>query len=99
MIRHIVAWNLKAGLTEAEKSENARKIKSELEALTRYIPGIVSLEAYIDTLPSGNRGLVLNSLFESAEALAAYQVHPEHRRVAALIGAVTQDRVCLDYEE
>jgi len=99
MVRHIVAWNFKDGLTETENKANAQEIKSEVEALTRLIPGIIALNVRIDILPSGNRDIVLNSLFENEAALIAYQSHPEHKKVAAFIGAVTQDRVCVDYEE
>ena len=43
MMRHIVAWNHKDGFTEAEKKENAEKIKTELEALTQCMDGIIEL--------------------------------------------------------
>ncbi len=99
MIRHIVAWNYKDGFSEAEKKQNSQSIKDELEALAQLIDGIVELRVNIEILPSGNRDIVLNSLFESKEALEAYQIHPEHKRIGAFIGSVTQDRVCVDYYE
>lgn len=99
MIRHIVAWNHKDGFTEAEKKENAEKIKTELETLTQYIDGIIELNVHIHILPSGNRDVVLNSLFQSEEALAAYQIHPEHKKVSSFVGTVMQDRICIDYYE
>ena len=97
MLRHIVAWNYKDGFTEIENRENAMKIKSELEAMTECIDEIVELKVCINTLPSGTRDIILNSLFENEEKLAAYQIHPEHKRVAAFVGSVTQNRVCIDY--
>lgn len=99
MIRHIVAWNYKDGFTDIENKENAQKVKSELEALTKCIGGIIELKVHIDTLLSGNRDVVLNSLFQSEEALAAYQIHPEHKRVSSFIGTVMQNRACIDYYE
>ena len=99
MLRHIVAWNYKDGLTDRQNKENAQKIKSEMEALTQCIDGIIELKIHINELPSSTRDMVLNSLFESEEALAAYQAHPEHKRVGALVKAATQDRVCIDYHE
>ena len=99
MIRHIVAWNYKDGFTESENRENALKIKSDLEALIKCIDGIVELKVHINMLPSSNRDIVLDSLFQSEEALAAYQAHPEHKRVGAFVGAVTQNRACVDYHE
>ena len=99
MLRHIVAWNYKDGLTDEEKQAYAAQIKAELEALPRCIDGILALTVYVDPLSSSDRDIVLDSLFESEEALAAYQVHPEHQRIAGLVKVVTQNRVCLDYIE
>jgi len=99
MLRHIVAWNLKDGLTDEEKREHAETIRSELEALTQCIDEIVELHVHIDLLSSSDRDIVLDSLFKDEAALAAYQVHPEHQRVAGVVKALTQNRICLDYFE
>lgn len=99
MLRHIVTWNYKDGFSENENKENAHKVKSELEALTKCIEGITELKVYIDTLSSGNRDIILNSLFQDKESLAAYQIHPEHKRVSSFVGTVMQNRVCIDYYE
>jgi len=99
MLRHIVAWNYKDGFTETENKENAMKIKAALEALPKFIDEIVELKVCINTLPSGNKDIILNSLFENEEKLAAYQIHPEHKKVSAFVGTVTQNRACIDYYE
>lgn len=99
MIRHIVMWNFKEGFSQAENRANAQKVKTELESLTTVIPGIISLKVIIDPLPSGNREIALNSLFESEETLAAYQIHPEHVRVSQFVGTVMRNRTCFDYLE
>jgi hypothetical protein len=99
MVRHIVTWNYKDGLSDAENKENALKIKAGLESLPEYIDGIAEIKVYINTLSSSNRDVILNSLFESGEALAAYQVHPEHKKISGFVGTVMQNRVCVDYEE
>jgi hypothetical protein len=88
MLRHIVAWNC---------IENAQTVKAELEALTGLIDEVKELKVHINPLPSSSREIVLDSLFESEEALAAYQVHPEHKRVVGVIAPFIKDRVCLDY--
>ena len=99
MVRHIVAWSFKEGFTEEEKQAHLQKIKSSLEVLPAIIGGIVELNVQIDLLETSNRSAMLNSLFESAEALKAYQVHPEHKKVSEFVRSVMEDRVCLDYEE
>lgn len=97
MIRHIVCWNYKDGFSNIENKENAQKMKLELEALTQYIDGIIDLQVYTDTLSSCNKDIILDSLFQSEEALAAYQIHPEHKKVSSFVGTVMQNRVCIDY--
>jgi len=44
------------------------------------------------------KSVTFDSLFVSEEALAAYIVHPEHKRVGEFVRAVTKDRACMDYE-
>ncbi|MFV0401150.1 MAG: Dabb family protein [Oscillospiraceae bacterium] len=99
MVRHIVMWNFKEGFTPEENAANAKKIKAELEALTATIPGIVSLHVYIDPVGKSNRDIVLNSLFESEEALANYVDHPDHVRAGGFVHAATDNRACIDYVE
>ncbi len=99
MVRHIVAWNYRDGFSETKNKENAQKVKTQLEALTQCIDGIIEFKVHMYTLPSGNKDIVLNSLFKDEEALAAYQVHPEHKRVSLFVGTVMQNRICIDYYE
>lgn len=99
MVRHIVMWNFRDGLTEDETRLHAKRIKSELEALASAIEGVLSLEVIISPLKSGNRDLMLNSLFATEEALASYQTHPEHVRIGSYIGTVLTNRSCMDYFE
>jgi hypothetical protein len=99
MVRHIVMWNFKDGFTDEQNINNARKVKEELEALRALIPGIISLEVVISTLSSGNRDIVINTLFENEATLAEYQIHPEHVRVSQYVGAFVQNRTCADYYE
>jgi hypothetical protein len=99
MVRHIVIWDLDENLNLEQKKDNALKIKNELENLNGIIEGLKSLKVEIDLLPSSNCDIALNSLFESAEALANYQVHPEHKRMNDFIKSVTQNRRCVDYNE
>ena len=98
MIRHVVMWSYKGTLTDAENESNARKVKHELEALTRSIREIVELSVHINEFSTSNMDIMLDSLFESEDTLAAYKIHPEHQRVATFIETVLHNRVCLDYQ-
>ena len=99
MVRHIVVWNYQEGFSENENRENALRIKRGLEDLIHCIEGVIEIRVHIDALPSSNRDIVLNSLHESEEALAGYQVHPEHKKIGAFISSVMKNRACIDYYE
>ncbi len=98
MIRHIVLWTLKDGTVE-EKEEIKLKIKNDLEALKGVIPGIISLQVISNPMSTTNGDLVLDSVLESEEALANYQIHEEHQKVVAYVRSVVKDRICIDYHE
>ena len=98
MVRHIVAWNYAEGFTTEENRKNALKMKRELEDLINLIPGINSINLYIEPLSTSDSDLVLDSVFESEEALAAYIIHPEHVRVGTnYVKPVTRNRKCIDF--
>lgn len=96
-MKHYVFWDFVETLSEEEKSEAAFKIKNELEQLKDKIPGIVSISVEINDQNTSTRDIALLSSFDSKEALDAYQVHPEHNKVAGFIKSVTCNRVCFDF--
>lgn len=100
MIKHIVFFSVSESFEGMDKVEICQLIKKELEGLQTLIPELKAIEVGINHIgaPSGNFDLALYSEFESMEALAAYQVNPEHQRVAAFIGKVKTARACVDYE-
>jgi len=101
MVRHIVFWKFGDNYTEEENKSNATRIKESLEALHDKISGIVSIKVITDPLTSGSgdADVILDSLFESKEALNHYQVHPEHVKAASFVRTVMKDRKCIDYNE
>ena len=99
MIRHIVAWRLKDSALGNDKAANARQMKEKLEALRGRIPGLLRLDVGLDFSATENSAdVVLVSEFESREALAAYQVHPEHKAVGLFVRAVVCERRLIDCE-
>ena len=99
MIKHIVFWRLKESALGNDKIENARLIKQKLEALQGKIPGLLKIEVGIDFLGSADSSdVALYSEFTSRAALDAYQVHPLHKEVAALITELLAERRVVDYE-
>lgn len=99
MIHHLVFWKLKPEAEGRSAAENQSEALRQLNALVGLVPSLVSLEAGADL----NRGpvawdLALYTTFASQEDLQAYQVHPEHQKVAAFIGSVVSDRAVVDFE-
>ena len=100
MVKHVILWQLKDELSDAEKAAVKAGIKEGLEGLAGKIPGMVSVKVYTDALPSSSGAdLMLDTAFESAEALKGYAVHPAHVAVAdSKVRPYYKSRVCLDYE-
>ena len=98
MVKHVILWTLKE-MSDAEKKEVKAEIKTSLEALKGKIPGLIDIKVNTEGLPSSTVDLMLDSSFESAEALKAYSVHPEHVAAAdTKVRPFTANRACLDYE-
>ena len=99
MVKHVILWTLKDELSAEEKAAVKQGIKEGLEGLKGKVPGIVDIKVNIDGLESSNADLMLDSTFESVEALKGYSVHPEHVAVAdSKVRPYTKIRSCLDYE-
>lgn len=99
MVKHVILWQLKEDLAVSDKEEVKKGIKAGLESLTGKIPGLVEIKVEINPLPSSNADVMLDSTFESEDALKAYAIHPEHVKVAdEKVRPYTSSRVCMDYE-
>jgi hypothetical protein len=97
MVRHIVAWNYADGFTDDENRKNAEIMKKELENLKDLIDGIVEIKVYINPMDTSDSDILLDSTFESEEALKAYIIHPEHVRVGTnYVKPVVKNRKCID---
>ena len=76
MVKHVILWQLKDELSDAEKAAVKAGIKEGLEGLAGKVPGLVEVHVNINGLPSSTADLMLDTTFESAEALKGYSVHP-----------------------
>lgn len=99
MVKHVILWTLKEEFDEKQKAEIKKEIKEGLEGLFGKIPGLTEIKVYTEGLASSNADLMLDSTFESAEALKGYAVHPDHVAVAdGKVRPFTATRSCLDFE-
>ena len=70
-----------------------------LIGIAGQIPGMTEIKVRIDCLPSSTVDVMLDSTFESAEALKTYSTHPKHVAVAdSKVRPYTAVRSCMDYE-
>ena len=98
MVKHMIIWTLKEELSAEEKAAVKAGIKEGLEGLAGKIPGLVDIKVQIDGLASSNADVMLDSTFESEDALKTYATHPEHVKVADNnVRPFMQVRLCMDY--
>lgn len=99
MIKHVVFFGIADGFEGKSKLEIMSEIKSELENLKNLIPELQAIEVGLNAsdAPRDNYDLSLYTEFATMDDLNSYQIHPEHKRVAALIGKVKTTRACVDY--
>lgn len=99
MVRHVIVWSIKDEYSEAEKEEIKTGIKAGLEGLAGKIPGLIEIKVNTDKLASSSGDAMLDSLFESEEALKNYSSNPLHVEVAnSKVRPFMKIRSSFDYE-
>ena len=99
MVKHIILWTLKDEFSKEEKESIKAGIKEGLEGLKGQIPGLLDISVRITCLDSSTVDVMLDSSFESAEALKGYSTHPNHVAVAdSKVRPYTATRACMDFE-
>ena len=97
MVKHIIVWKLKEDI--ADKNEVKAKIKAELEGLVGKIDGLKEMRILTEGFESSSGDLMMDSTFESNEALKGYQKNPLHVEVAnGTVRPNVAERLSFDYE-
>jgi hypothetical protein len=89
MIRHIVLLKARPEVTE----DHIASIFADLHAIRDKLPGILAIHAGRSESPEQIERGYLHGFtvdFTNWDALAAYQVHPDHKRVGAALVAAAQ---------
>ena len=89
MIRHIVLVRFRAGIIE----ETVAAIFADLAAIKAKLPGVIDIRAGRSESPEQiERGYMHGFMVDFTDwaALAAYQDHPDHRRVGAALVAAAE---------
>lgn len=99
MINHVVLFKLKKYNSESEKQNVIHSIEDALLSLSGKIDELKYIEVGVNyELASKSYDICLISHFETVDSLDAYRVHPEHLKVAELIGQHAVERAAVDFE-
>ena len=97
-IVHVVSWRLN-GKSPMERRQQADTIVAAVELTRGQVPGLASLDVgcnVIDASDAWDVGAVM--VFQSRAALDAYQTHPAHLALKAVIAPLRSARSQLDFE-
>ncbi len=97
MVKHMIIWKFKDELENKEAV--ALRIKEALEGLVGKIDGLKSMNIITEALPSSSGDIMMDSEFDSNEALEFYQKHPLHQQIAnGIVRPAVSIRLSYDYE-
>lgn len=97
-IFHIVSWRLN-GSSPQQRSEQAKKIGIAFEEARSQIKGLIRQELGSNVVKDVDAwDLAVVMVFESRAARDAYQVHPSHLAIKALVGPMRKERTQIDFE-
>ncbi len=99
MIKHVVLFKLAPFAEGNSKEENARYLKAKLEELPSLIPELLKMEVHINDSDASqdNYDLILISEFNNLADLNAYNIYPEHQKIASFLTKVRTERAAIDY--
>ena len=93
----MIIWELKSEVSDKENCK--AEIKSSLEGLVGKIEGLTEMHSLTEKLPSSSGDIMMDSTFESVEALSNYQKHPLHVEIAnGKVRPNVSTRLSFDYE-
>ena len=97
MVKHVMMWKVREGAEDAEGI--LRIVKRELESLRGKLDGLLEIKVSIFPYPSSSADAMVECIFDSPEALAAYKAHPAHLAVAnKYIRPYMESRLSFDSE-
>lgn len=96
MVKHMIIWKLKE---DVDKEVVSADIKASLEGLVGKIEGLTEMHILTEKIPSSSGDVMMDSTFESVEALQNYQKHPLHVEIAnGKVRPNVETRLAFDYE-
>jgi hypothetical protein len=99
MINHVVLFKLKKYDTDSIKQTIISNIEEGLLSLSDKIKELKYIEVGVNyDLDAKSYDICLITHFNTLDDLEIYRVHPEHVKVAELIGQHAVERAAVDYE-
>jgi hypothetical protein len=99
MINHIVLFKLKKYDSDSVKQTIISSIEEGLLNLSDKIKELKYIEVGVNyDLDAKSYDICLITHFNTLDDLEIYRVHPEHVKVAELIGQHATERAAVDYE-
>ena len=99
MIRHIVMWDFPDEDEGRSRREIVAEVRQRLLACAGIVEGMSSFRVVEPQAGcEASFDLLLDSEFDSPEALRAYATHPTHQAVGELIAATRRARYAFDYD-
>lgn len=95
---HMVTWRMN-GATPEERAEQADRVVRAFEATRGELPGLLRMEVgrnIVEALDAWDVALYM--VFATRDDLHAYQSHPSHLRIKALVGPMRAARGQADFE-
>lgn len=94
---HIVTWRLN-GATPQERASQAETVVQAFEALRPQIPGLLRMEVGANVIEAPDAwDVALYMVFAGRANLDAYQTHPGHVAIKALVGPMRSERGQADF--
>lgn len=99
MINHVVLFKLKKYDSDNEKQTQISRIEDALLSLLDKIQELKYIEVGVNyDLNAKSYDICLITHFNNLDDLETYRIHPEHVKVAELIGQHAVERAAVDYE-
>ena len=98
MIRHIVLFKIESTFTDTEKTNIKTRLKDMLLDLEHKIKEIRSISVWLNAreAKATNYDIMLDTTFDSLDALERYRVHPDHVNVLEYVNSIKLQRVAID---
>jgi hypothetical protein len=95
---HMVMWRLDGATVQARRTQ-AQGLVAAFAALRGKMPGLLRLEVGTNLIDTADAcDVALYTVFDSPQALDAYNAHPEHLKIKAMMAPWRAARCQADFE-